>query len=80
MGESILNRCKGICKSEQFKKLDTRRSHRDSYRLGYSRCRRCSYYIKGERFCPCCKTILSIKPRNVKHKRLLNERLGIKRY
>lgn len=59
---------------------NTRLTHRNAYALGYSRCRRCEFYIKGETYCPCCTTILSTKPRNAKSKRILNEKLGIQRY
>ncbi len=80
MDKRILNQCKGVCKSEKFKEYDLRYTHRNTYLLGYSRCRRCEFYIKGLIYCPCCSSILSIKPKNAYSKRLMNERLGVKRY
>ena len=79
MGRCLLMHCicKYLCQREQFKKeFNTTRVNRDSFKLGYSRCRKCEYYIKGFTYCPCCATRLAIAPRNAKSKRILNENIG----
>lgn len=65
--------CKGHCTTPDFnKKYKTRRIHRDSFKLGYFRCRQCEYYVKGMSYCACCGTRLAIAPRNARSKRKLN--------
>lgn len=82
-----MNRCKGTCKEGGLVGYEIRLTHRNSYALGWLRCRRCEFYIKnvpksdkGYFLCPCCQCILSNKPRNAKHKRILNDKIGVKRY
>jgi len=76
-----MNNCVGYCHIDECKeKFDVRYSHRNAFQLGYSVCRQCEFYIKGMSFCPCCGGRLSVKPRNSTSKRLLNEKLGVKRY
>ena len=71
--------CKNMCQTDKFKKeYDMTKAHKNAFRSGYSRCRKCEYYIKGLTYCPCCGTRLAIAPRNAKAKRVLNE--GISRY
>jgi hypothetical protein len=66
-----------MCQTDKFKKeYDITKTHRNAFRLGYSRCRKCEYYIKDFTYCPCCGTRLAIAPRNAKAKRVLNEGIG----
>jgi rRNA maturation endonuclease Nob1 len=66
-----------MCESDKFKtEFDTTRIHKNAFRLGYSRCRKCEYYIKDFTYCPCCGTRLAIAPRNAKSKRALNQDIG----
>jgi hypothetical protein len=68
--------CKGYCDNFDDK-YDIRRADRDSFKLGYKRCRQCSYYIRGlESRCPCCQSKLAIKARNATSKRLLRQKSG----
>jgi rubrerythrin len=65
--------CKHHCQTEQFKKeFDITKLHRNAFRNGYFRCRKCEYYIKGFNYCPCCGTRLARAPRNARSKRKLN--------
>ena len=69
--------CKNMCQREEFKtEYKTTRVHKDAFRLGYSRCRKCEYYIKEFTYCPCCGTRLAIGPRNAKSKRILKSEIG----
>jgi lipopolysaccharide biosynthesis regulator YciM len=62
--------CKEICQTAKFKKEHiTTKRNKDAYRNGFFRCRECKYYIKDFTYCPCCRTRLSIAPRNAKCKR-----------
>ena len=72
--------CKGVCNEDKFDNIyDIRRTDRDSFKLGYKRCRKCAYYIKGpETRCPCCNSKLAVISRNSTSKRLL--RLSAGRY
>tara|TARA_R110000744_G_scaffold29685_1_gene70629 strand:+ start:2518 stop:2724 length:207 start_codon:yes stop_codon:yes gene_type:complete len=66
-----------MCQREEFKKeFDITRVHKNAFRSGYYRCRKCEYYIKDFTYCPCCGTRLAIAPRNAKSKRVLNENIG----
>lgn len=66
--------CKNICVSDAFKKeYKTTKIHRNAFRNGFFRCRKCEYYIKDLKYCPCCGTRLAIGPRNAKSKRLLKK-------
>ena len=79
MGQGILMHCicKNMCQTDKFKnEFDTTRAHKNSFREGYSRCRKCEYYIKDFTYCPCCGTRLAIAPRNAKSKRVLNQDIG----
>lgn len=70
-------KCKGICKTAKFiNEYKTTTKNKNSFKLGYFRCRRCEYYIKGFNNCPCCGTKLAQVPRNAKSKRLLNIDVG----
>jgi len=76
-----MNKCIGYCHTDECKeKFDIRYTHRNSFQLGYYSCRQCEVYYKGLTKCQCCGGRLSIKPRNATSKRLLNEKLGVKRY
>mgnify|MGYP000055054954 FL=1 len=69
--------CKNMCQREEFKKeFDITRVHKNAFRSGYYRCRKCEYYIKDFTYCPCCGTRLAIAPRNAKCKRALNQDIG----
>ena len=60
--------------SDAFKKeYKTTKIHRNAFRNGFFRCRKCEYYIKDLKYCPCCGTRLAIGPRNAKSKRLLKK-------
>ena len=64
--------CKNICQTDEFKKNNTiTKIHRNAFRNGFFRCRKCEYYIKDFTYCPCCGTRLAIAPRNAKSKREL---------
>jgi rRNA maturation endonuclease Nob1 len=79
MGQGLLMHCicKNMCQREEFKtEYKTTRVHKDAFRLGYSRCRKCEYYIKEFTYCPCCGTRLAIGPRNAKSKRILKSEIG----
>ena len=79
MGRCILMFCvcKNICQSDKFKtEFKTTRINRNAFRLGFSRCRKCEYYIKDFTYCPCCGIRLAIGPRNAKSKRILKEGIG----
>jgi hypothetical protein len=74
--------CNSRCSLDDFlNTYETRIADRDSFKLGYKRCRKCEIYIKydGHR-CPCCQNRLASGPKNAKSKRLLNESIGIKRH
>lgn len=69
--------CKGLCEQKDFKKKFTvTKKHSNAFTLGFFRCRKCEYYIKGFTYCPCCGTRLAIGPRNAKSKRLLKSGIG----
>ena len=70
--------CKNRCTTFDFKKkYETTTKHKDAFRLGFYRCRKCEYYIKGTvNYCPCCDTRLATSPRNAKCKRMLKKELG----
>ena len=64
--------CKYTCQTAEFKKAYTiTKIHRNAFRNGFHRCRKCEYYIKDFTYCPCCGTRLAIAPRNAKSKREL---------
>ena len=75
MGEYRMNcRCKGICKTPQYRDTHDIIMGKNAYRLGYRRCSECEYYIKDMiNNCPCCNIILKRKPRNNKSRRLYNK-------
>lgn len=69
--------CKNICNTAKFKKdhvVTTR--HKDAFRNGFFRCRKCEYYIKDQHYCPCCGTRLATSPRNARCKRALKMEIG----
>lgn len=74
--------CQGLCQDSRYmKKHDVRHSDKDSWYMGYFRCRHCEIYIKdGTTYCFCCSRRLAIRPRCAKSRRMLVEKLNIKRY
>ena len=58
-------RCKEICSKYFAENPDLK--NRGRYESGHKRCSNCEIYIVwgGER-CPCCSSILRVKPRNSK--------------
>jgi rubrerythrin len=69
--------CKDTCNTVDFKKNHiTTRIHKNAFRLGFFRCRKCEYYIKGVNYCPCCGTRLATSPRNAKSKREYKKELA----
>lgn len=69
--------CKDTCNTVNFKKnYITTRIHKNAFRLGFFRCRKCEYYIKGVNYCPCCGTRLATSPRNAKSKREYKKELA----
>lgn len=82
-GLKLNNRdCSNHCHDPRQMKLhDVRLSHRNSWNLGYWRCRNCEVYIKdGKPTCFCCSRRMAIRPRNAKSRRMLVDSLDIKRY
>ena len=77
-----MNICHGNCDVIDFKeKYNTRKSHKNSYRLGYKRCRICDMYIKhNDNRCPCCRSLLATNPKNNKTRREKLEQLQVHRY
>ena len=68
--------CKYTCQTAEFKKTHvTTKIHRNAFRNGFFRCRKCEYYIKDNHYCPCCGTRLATSPRNAKSKRELNKEI-----
>ena len=68
--------CKNHCTSADFKKNHvTTKIHKNAFRLGFFRCRKCEYYIKDNHYCPCCGTRLATSPRNAKSKRELKKEI-----
>jgi uncharacterized paraquat-inducible protein A len=76
------NPCTGLCIGFHTNDYyDTRKTDRNSFLLGYKRCKECEYYIKDPTIhCPCCHNKLAIRPKNNKRKRILMDKQGIKRY
>jgi len=69
--------CKNHCTSADFKKNHvTTKIHKNAFRLGFFRCRKCEVYVKGVNYCPCCGTRLATSPRNAKCKRALKQDIG----
>ena len=69
--------CKNKCHTDKFKKeFKTTKFHKNAFRNGFSRCRKCEFYIKDFTYCPCCGTRLAIAPRNAKSKRELHQNVG----
>ena len=66
--------CIGLCDQKSFEDVnDIRRVDRNSFRLGYFRCRPCDFYIRTEGVrCPCCESRLARSPRNARSKRAHN--------
>lgn len=64
--------CKGICINYLAEHPDLNTSGR--YELGQKRCSSCEIFLKWDKQrCPCCSTILRVKPRGRKSKvKLLN--------
>lgn len=69
--------CKNLCTTAKFKKeFTTTTKNKNAFVNGFSRCRKCEYYIKGEIYCPCCKTRLATSPRNAKSNRIFKKDYG----
>ena len=74
---SIVMVCKGICGRYKAQKTIIKMGR---YASGQKRCQECSMFINwAGGFCPCCGTHLRTKPRNLKYKRIHNDR-ETKRY
>ena len=65
-----MTECKSQCSTPDFlMEYDVRISNRDSYIMGYYRCRSCNIYIKCDsNRCPCCNTLMAVKARNNIHR------------
>lgn len=67
--------CKGICTQYLAEHPDLNISGR--YDLGQKRCSICEVFIMWDKQrCPCCSTILRVKPRSTKSKEQLLNRLS----
>ena len=77
----VTNRCKNECLKYKApiqnvnmyadKKRIDNNSHYGMYLMGYKRCRTCDLFLNVSQSvfrCPCCKFILSTRPRNMKYK------------
>ena len=57
--------CKEICFKYEAARINPKSEGR--YKLGFKRCSNCEIFIIWDGYrCPCCKTILRVKPRNAK--------------
>lgn len=73
--------CRGECERENWKYgAQTTRFKRHVYARGYKSCKVCEIFIKGFTECPCCGLTLKKAPRNTKHRRVLNAKIGVVAY
>lgn len=74
--------CHNKCRKygELDSKFDVRYSNKDSFKMGYGRCRECGIFIKEFTWCPCCSSRISFRPKNNIAKRKFNEARNIVRY